>query len=159
VATELRGKTVVAPNPQVAAGIAWGFSQLGTPYVWGGGGLGSADPGGPDHGCNRATCLPELGYDCSGLAWTVYWQMNPQIELSVGNSGAMAAAGTHIPLQQAVAGDLITYGGSATHHVAVSLGYIDGSLAVLEAPQTGLNVRVIHSTSSDINDWASRYWS
>jgi len=54
-----------------------------------------------------------------------------------------------------------SYGAAAggVHHVAVSLGYIDGQLAVLEAPDTGLNVRVKFTTSSDIDSWASRYWA
>ncbi|MEJ7648569.1 MAG: NlpC/P60 family protein [Nakamurella sp.] len=158
VAPELQGKIIVAPNAQVAAGIAWGLSQLGTPYVFGGGGLGSANPGGPDNGCNRSSCLPLVGYDCSGLAWSVFFHMNPGMQLSVGNSGGMAAGGVHVPIPQAVAGDLLTYGGANTHHVGVALGYIDGKLAILEAPQTGLNVRLKFSRTSDLNGWASRYW-
>lgn len=64
----------------------------------------------------------------------------------------------HVPIPQAVAGDLLTYGGANTHHVGVALGYIDGKLAILEAPQTGLNVRLKFSRTSDLNGWASRYW-
>lgn len=167
VPAELQGKVVIAPNAQVAAGIAWAIQQLGTPYVYGGGGLGSAKAppnvpagqSGPDDGCARASCLGLVGFDCSGLSWSTYDHMQPALDLQVGYSGAMAQGGFHLPLSQSVAGDLITYGGSATHHVAVSLGWIGGKLIVIEAPDTGLFVRIKASSSSDINNWASRYWA
>ncbi len=169
VEADLRGKVITAPTAQIAAGIAWGLTQLGTPYVYGGGGLGSKNsppnvPVGqsvPDNGCARASCLSLTGYDCSGLSSSVYDHASPAIELTVGNSGAMASGGTHVPLSQAVAGDLITYGANAggMHHVAVSLGWIDGKSIILQAPQTGEFVDVKATTSSDIDSWASRYWS
>jgi len=162
IAPALRGKVVNAPNAQVAAGLAWAFSNaVGLPYVYGGGGLGSANPGGPDNGCARASCLGLTGYDCSGLSWSVLFHMTPSLQISQGNSGGQAQGGVHVDLSQALAGDLITYGAAAggVHHVAVSLGYIDGQLAILEAPDTGLNVRVKFTSSSDIDSWASRYWA
>lgn len=158
----LQGKVITAPNKEVAAGIAYGLSQLGLPYVWGGGGLGSKNPGSPDDGCIRGgraynACQGPLGFDCSGLSWTVMYHAG--LELLQGNSGSQAAGGQHVPLEQAVAGDLLTYGGSSTHHVAVSLGWIDGKLAILEAPSVGDNVQVVWTTARDINGWASRYWT
>ena len=167
VAPELRGQIIHTPNAQVETGIAWGLAQIGIPYVYGGGGLGSANAppnvpagrSGPDNGCARASCLNLVGYDCSGLSYSVYDHMAPFIDLTVGYSGAMHDGGVHIPLAQAAPGDLVTYGGAATHHVAVSLGYINGKLIVLEAPDTGLNVRVKASSSGDINPTVSRYWT
>lgn len=165
IETALQGKRIQAPTDQLAQALAWGFTQVGTPYVWGGGGLGSSNPGAADNGCNRGggkknSCGETIGFDCSGLAWTVLY--NAGIKIADGNSGDQAAGGQHIPLAQALPGDLITYGGDsvdATHHVAVSLGWIDGKLAVLEAPDVGIPVRIKFTTSSDINSWASRYWT
>ena len=47
VSAALGGQTITAPNAAVAAGLAAGFSALGLPYVWGGGGSGA----GPNNGC------------------------------------------------------------------------------------------------------------
>ena len=49
VSAALAGQTITAPNAAVAAGLAAGFSALGLPYVWGGGGSGA----GPNNGCAR----------------------------------------------------------------------------------------------------------
>ena len=163
----LRGKTVSAPNAQVAAGLAWAISNaLGVDYVYGGGGLGSKTPGGPDDGCARGAheenaCQGLTGYDCSGLSWTVYDHMNPSIQLSAGNSGDMSSGGVHIPTSQALPGDLLTYYNDArVGHVAVSLGYIDGQLIIMEAPDVGQKVRIVPNfRPGDMVTWASRYWT
>lgn len=162
----LQGKVVTAPNAQIAAGLAWSFTALGVDYVYGGGGLGSKSPGGPDDGCARAggdrnSCKGLIGYDCSGLSWTVLDHMNPSLQIPYGASDAMSGGGVKVDLAKAVPGDLVTYGAGAggVHHVAVSLGYIDGRLAIIEAPDVGLHVRIKFTTSSDIDSWVNRYWS
>ena len=68
VSAALAGQTITAPNAAVAAGLAAGFSALGLPYVWGGGGSGA----GPNNGCARGggdynSCGTTIGFDCSGL--------------------------------------------------------------------------------------------
>ena len=167
IAESLWGKQIQTPNAQVAAGLAWAIGNaLGVDYVYGGGGLGSKNPGGPDDGCNRAggdenSCQGLTGYDCSGLSWTVYFHMSPSIQLAVGDSRAMSAGGVHIPAAQAVPGDLLTFYNEGTvGHVAVSLGYVNGQLIIMEAPDVGQKVRILPNfRPGDMVAWASRYWT
>ena len=92
VTPAVAGRTIKAPTPAVATGLAAGFDALGLPYVWGGGGGGA----GPNNGCDRGggdynSCGSEIGFDCSGLTAYVMAQAG---FTAPDNSGSQRAAGT-----------------------------------------------------------------
>ncbi|WP_400995830.1 C40 family peptidase [Agromyces sp. GXQ0307] len=93
---------------------------LGVPYVYGG-----ATP---------------AGFDCSGLVQYVYAQFGINLPHS---SSAQGAAGTQIPLSQAVPGDLVVMSGH--------IGFYAGNGMILHAPYEGTVVR-----TQPI--WTSDYW-
>lgn len=90
-------------------------SQLGVPYVWGG-------------------TTPGKGLDCSGLVQWAYGQAGVKLPRV---SQDQAHEGSPVPVNQVQPGDLLFKGDPATH-VAIAMG--GGKL--LEAPRTGLNVRI-----------------
>jgi len=107
---------------------------LGTPYQWGG-----AGPG---------------GFDCSGL---IYWAMQQAgLKPPPRLSQQQLAGGRKEDWSQLQAGDFIGYNGGS--HIAVYLG--NGQL--IEAPHSGLNVRIRDVTDYDRkNGWgvdASTYY-
>lgn len=109
--------TVVRPGDtqaSVAATNAVGFAvaQVGKPYVWG--------ATGPD------------GYDCSGLVYTAYNSTGIKIPRV---SEMQMFFGTKIPLGSEIPGDLMF---PEPGHVVMCIG----GGQVVEAPHTGLNVRV-----------------
>ncbi|RYP84362.1 peptidoglycan endopeptidase [Nocardioides guangzhouensis] len=112
------------------AGFAGDFikaaaSQLGKPYVWGGGNF-----EGPTGG----------GFDCSGLVlYAAYQASGGRIRLPH-YSGDQIHAGTGIPFGEKRPGDLIFFsypGAGGPHHVAI---YVGGD-RILHAPRTGDVVR------------------
>lgn len=90
-------------------------SQLGVPYVWGG-------------------TTPGKGLDCSGLVQWAFGQAGVKLPRV---SQDQAHSGSPVQIGSAQAGDLLFKGDPATH-VAIALG--NGKL--IEAPRTGLNVRI-----------------
>lgn len=95
--------------------IKFAESQLGVPYVWGG-------------------TTPGKGLDCSGLIQWAYGQAGvklPRVAEDQQN------AGTKIPVNQAQPGDLL-FNGNPAHHVVMAIG----GGKIIEAPRTGLNVRI-----------------
>ncbi|MBW8484945.1 C40 family peptidase [Actinomadura parmotrematis] len=130
--------SVPAENlPFGARVVAWALCYLGTPYSWGGGG-----PSGPSLGI---CCSPggysgarTVGFDCSGLTlFAVYQASKGRIALGHYTGDQISDSRGTVVTGQMEAGDLIFYG-NPTHHVAIYYG--DGKM--VEAPQTGLNVRV-----------------
>lgn len=104
--------------------IGFAQEQLGDPYVWGG--------TGPD------------GWDCSGLMQWAFGQAGvklPRVSQDQQN------VGEEVPLENVQPGDLLFWGRPA-HHVAVALG--GGKL--LEAPRTGLNVRIRSYTNGELTN-------
>lgn len=105
--------------------IAAAASQLGLPYVWGGGTFDGSTAG---------------GFDCSGLVlFAAYQASGGQIRLPH-YSGAQIHAGTGIAWVDIQPGDLIFFsypGASTPHHVAI---YVGGD-QILHAPHTGDHVR------------------
>lgn len=148
------GRTITAPTPAVAKGLAAGFAVLGMPYVWGGGGSGA----GPNNGCSRGggdynSCGNEIGFDCSGL--TAYVMANASVTGIPDNSSTQRDAGTSIPWSQGQPGDIIGFPG----HVAIYLGEIDGRRMILEASWVGTPIRVVPLTRTDYDGVLHRYWS
>ena len=121
-----------------AAGAATGSSAgeaivaeakefLGLPYVWGG-------------------TSKEKGVDCSGLVQLVYKKFGydlPRVSADQARSGQPVAS-----MADAKPGDLIAWDNSSRNngvdHIAIYIG--DGKM--IEAPRTGLNVRIIDVPST-----------
>ena len=103
------------------AAVEFALAQVGKPYGWGG--------AGPD------------SYDCSGLmmaAWGAAGVSLPH------NSGMQYSATTRVPRDQIQPGDILFFG-SPIHHNAMYIG--NGQM--VEAPRTGLTVRVVSIDRSD----------
>lgn len=116
-----------APNSaRVETVISRAMSMVGTPYVWGGG-----DANGPTTGLGGT----QKGFDCSGLVLYAF----AGVGISLPHyTGYQYQRGTQIDPRQAQRGDLFFWGDNGDSHVAIYLG--DGTM--IEAPQSGLNVRV-----------------
>jgi len=153
VTSAITGRTIKAPNAAVATGLATGFSALGLPYVWGGGGSGA----GPNNGCARGggdynSCGSEIGFDCSGL--TAYVMKNAGFSVP-DNSGTQRAGGTSVSWDQGLPGDIVGFPG----HVAIYLGEIDGTPYILEASWVGTPIHIVPLTRSDHDSQLHRYWT
>jgi len=132
VSEKLRGDETASDGnreQQIEAVIARAESQIGTPYVWGGGDATGATMGLDGKGYNG-----EAGFDCSGLV--LYAYSGAGISLPH-YTGYQYQRGTQIPVDEAERGDLLFWGNGGNQHVAIYLG--DGMM--LEAPQTGMNVQ------------------
>lgn len=95
--------------------IQFAETQLGVPYVWGG-------------------TTPGKGFDCSGLTQWAYGKAGVNIPRT---SEEQQGVGSEVSLNSVQAGDLL-FKGTPAHHVAMAIG--GGKL--IEAPHTGLNVRI-----------------
>jgi len=117
----------MANSSQVEAVIARAQSQIGTPYVWGGG-----DANGPTTGVNGGSIS---GFDCSGLVLYAFAAAGVALPHY---TGYQYQRGTQIPVSEAQRGDLLFWGPGGNQHVAIYLG--DGTM--IEAPQSGQNVTI-----------------
>ncbi|HEY1133167.1 MAG TPA: transglycosylase SLT domain-containing protein, partial [Nocardioides sp.] len=98
--------------------VAEARKYLGVPYVWGG-------------------TDPEKGLDCSGLVQLVYDNLGidlPRVSYQQATAGRAVEGG----LANARPGDILAFN-SPVNHVGIYIG--DGKM--IEAPRTGLDVRVI----------------
>lgn len=131
------------PTQAAATAAAAGLSQLGVRYSWGGGG-----PSGPTNGIRDGGVGDSFGdynhpgFDCSGLTEFAYARAG--IFIGGDTNTQFARIHQHVTWAQALPGDLMFYGpASNTHHVAMYLGAdATGRQLMLEAPQSGLTVRV-----------------
>lgn len=119
-------------GPAVAGAIGRARTQLGVPYSWGGGG-----PEGPSEGFAEGAGI--VGFDCSSLMQYAWW---PWAHLPR-TSDEQYNAGVHLPRSAVQPGDLMFWASNPSnpdtiHHVAMYIG--DGQ--IIEAPRTGLNVRI-----------------
>jgi hypothetical protein len=135
-----------APDSTLAAAvIERATSQIGTPYVWGGGdadGPTGTVPGGTD---------PGQGFDCSGLMVFAF----AGVGVSVPHQTQAIWAQFAPPItdtRQVLAGDMLVFSSDGTaagvHHVGLYLG--EGRM--VHAPRTGKTVEVV-----DV--WSSAYWT
>lgn len=135
-----------APPPAsggVQAVIGRAKSQLGVPYSWGGGNhLGPTIGFGP--GANT------VGFDCSGLMIYAFAAAGKRLPHY---SGYQASAGRKVPLSQKAPGDMLFWATRGRiHHVALYIG----NNKMLEAPRTGLNVRITSVRYGGIVGYATR---
>ncbi len=107
--------------------VAEAKKYLGLPYVWGG-------------------TDPSKGLDCSGLVQLVYRNLGyelPRVSYQQAEAGRPVAS-----MAEAQPGDLIAWDNSSRNngvdHIAIYIG--DGKM--IEAPRTGLNVRIIDVPST-----------
>jgi Transglycosylase SLT domain/NlpC/P60 family len=107
--------------------VAEAKKYLGLPYVWGG-------------------TDPKKGLDCSGLVQLVYKNLGydlPRVSYQQAAAGRPVAS-----MAQAQPGDLIAWDNSSRNngvdHIAI---YIGGG-KMIEAPRTGLNVRIVDVPST-----------
>lgn len=115
-------------------------SQLGVDYSWGGGGL-----DGPSEGFGRGAGVE--GFDCSGLTrYAIYQGTDKDYELPRTSTEQWKETKKNkVSWDKMEAGDLMFYGsGDSMHHVSIYLG--DGKM--VEAPRTGLKVRVTEARES-----------
>ena len=116
------GTTVAAysgpTSTQADKAVAFAYSALGTPYVWGG--TGPSGPGG--------------GYDCSGLVQAAWASAGVSIPRTTYEQWA---ALPHIAASAIEPGDLLYY--DSEGHVAMYVG--NGE--IIDAPRTGLDVERI----------------
>ena len=125
-------------------------SQVGVPYAWGGG-----DANGPTQGIRDGGVADsygdynKVGFDCSGLVLYAF----AGVGISLPHyTGYQYQKGEKIPTSEMERGDLIFYGPSGNHHVAIYLG--DGTM--VEAPQSGQNVSITPVRQGGMSPYAVR---
>ncbi|XMG33941.1 C40 family peptidase [Amycolatopsis bartoniae] len=129
--------------------IARAMSQLGMPYAWGGGNASGPTRGIHDGGvADYYGDYRKIGFDCSGLMIYAY---GGAVALPH-YSGYQYDVGRKVPLSQIRRGDLLFWGRSGIHHVALYLG--NGMM--IEAPESGMVVRVAPVRYGDILPYAAR---
>ncbi|MCU4184810.1 C40 family peptidase [Acidiferrimicrobium sp. IK] len=112
-----------SPLPTTAVALAWAFSELGKPYVWGGTG-------------------PDV-FDCSGLTQYSWAHAGVAIPRVAADQDTWTVP---VPLSQLLPGDLVFYGTTDIHHVGMYIG--DGLM--INAPHTGDVVRISPIWWSDL---------
>jgi cell wall-associated NlpC family hydrolase len=150
------GRPSGGPAPSAPAGssieavIARAMSTLGMPYAWGGGNASGATRGIRDGGiADRYGDYNKIGFDCSGLMIYAFAGVRSLPHYS----GYQYSSGRQVPLSQMRRGDLLFWGGpGGIHHVALYLG--GGQM--VEAPQSGLRVRVAPVRYGGIMPYATR---
>ena len=94
------------PHSPGERAVAWAFTQLGKPYIWGGNG--------------------PIGYDCSGLALTA-WRTAANVTFARVANDQYHTAGTSVALGDLMPGDLVFWGHDqsdwiSVYHVALYVG-------------------------------------
>ncbi|WP_072478785.1 NlpC/P60 family protein [Amycolatopsis australiensis] len=150
------GRPAGGPAPAGPAGssieavIARALSKLGMPYAWGGGNASGPTRGIRDGGvADQYGDYNKIGFDCSGLMIYAFAGVTSLPHYS----GYQYTAGRRVPLSQMRRGDLLFWDGpGGIHHVALYLG--GGQM--VEAPQSGLRVRVAPVRYGGIMPYATR---
>lgn len=111
----------VAPGKGTRGGIVRAAeAQLGRPYVWGG-------------------SNPSTSFDCSGLVQWAYKRVGINLPRV---SADQARYGRRVALNQLRPGDLVAWDNSSRNNGADHIAVYIGGGKIIEAPRTGLNVRV-----------------
>ena len=119
--------STVAPTDSQQAVVAEAKKYLGLPYVWGG------------------TSISK-GVDCSGLVQSVYKSLGynlPRLSADQARSGRPIAS-----MADARPGDLIAWNNSSRNNGADHIAIYAGNGKMIEAPRTGLNVRLVDVPST-----------
>lgn len=134
----------------IEAIIARALSKVGLPYAWGGGNASGPTRGIRDGGvADRYGDYNKIGFDCSGLMIYAFAGVRGLPHYS----GYQYTAGRRVPLSQMRRGDMLFWGGAGgIHHVALYLG--GGQM--VEAPQSGLRVRIAAVRYGGIMPYATR---
>ncbi|WP_439380433.1 NlpC/P60 family protein [Amycolatopsis lexingtonensis] len=134
----------------IEAVIARALSKIGLPYAWGGGNASGPTRGIRDGGvADRYGDYNKIGFDCSGLMIYAFAGVKGLPHYS----GYQYTAGRRVPLSQMRRGDMLFWGGAGgIHHVALYLG--GGQM--VEAPQSGLRVRIAPVRYGGIMPYATR---
>lgn len=135
-----------ASNPGGAAGaqlaISRAMSQLGVPYSWGGGSPAGPTVGGCDdiNGYLNGVCdaSKTAGFDCSSLLQYAWWPVVQLPRVATDQYNALP----HIPLDQLQPGDIIFYEDPKRPGYMYHEAMIVAPGQLVEAPHTGLTVRV-----------------
>lgn len=129
--------------------IARAMRHLGVSYAWGGGNIYGPTYGIRDGGvADSYGDYNKIGFDCSGL---MIYAFAP-VKYLAHYSGYQYESGRKVPLSQMRRGDMLFWGTSRIHHVALYLG--NGQM--IEAPQSGLRVRIAPVRWGDILPYATR---
>jgi hypothetical protein len=107
--------------------VAEAKKYLGLPYVWGG-------------------TDPNKGLDCSGLVQLVYKNLGydlPRVSYQQAASGRPVAS-----MAEAQPGDLIAWDNSSRNNGVDHIAIYIGNGKMIEAPRTGLNVRIVDVPST-----------
>lgn len=125
---------VPAPaSERAAVALRAAMRWLGTPYSWGGG-----DLHGPTKGFGRGAGI--VGFDCSGLTRYAWHQAGVTLPRT---SQEQWRAVPHVPAGQERPGDLVFFKGSGgTEDAPGHVGLVLDNGRMIEAPRTGLKVRV-----------------
>jgi cell wall-associated NlpC family hydrolase len=116
-----------APTDSQQAVVAEAKKYLGLPYVWGG------------------TSISK-GVDCSGLVQSVYKSLGynlPRLSADQARSGRPIAS-----MADAQPGDLIAWNNSSRNNGADHIAIYVGNGKMIEAPRTGLKVRLVDVPST-----------
>lgn len=116
--------------------INYAKQYIGVPYSWGGGGT-----KGPSRGIAQGRNT--VGFDCSGLVQHVFAKMGIRLPRTASKQYAQARK---VSYAQAQPGDIVVFG-RPIHHIAI---YIGGG-KILEAPRTGLNIRITGLAGRDVS--------
>jgi cell wall-associated NlpC family hydrolase len=143
-----------APDPMenaVARVISRAMSQLGVPYVWGGGNTDGPTQGVRDGGvADSYGDYHKIGFDCSGLM--MYAFAGADVDLPH-HSGHQAEQGRQVLLSSRRPGDMLFWGsGGRINHVALYIG----DDRMIEAPYSGSRVRVASVRTGGIMPYAVR---
>lgn len=121
-ATELASATGDATGVSGQDVVDEAKKYLGLPYVWGG-------------------TSKEKGVDCSGLVQSVYRSLGydlPRVSADQARQGTAVAS-----LAEARPGDLLAWDNSSRNNGADHIAIYIGGGKMIEAPRTGLNVRIV----------------
>jgi cell wall-associated NlpC family hydrolase len=125
VRTLRRSAVLLRPGDALAATgaavVAEATQFVGLPYLWAG--------------------LSGFGFDCSGLTYAAYRQLGVSIPR---DAAPQSLAGRAVAKRDLLPGDLVFLRTPAgvVHHVAMYVGRVDGVRTVVEAPHTGVSVRL-----------------